>query len=127
VTRRLPHAALSGLCRLLDLPLAAYVGLCRRVRLPLWRYCRNHLGRCSPAVRRLTIYDQLNPAWARYYTGAQARRLLEDAGFERVRLHHRHGYSWTVLGEKGRGCPQTGEKEPRPGRVPGAGCAAERP
>lgn len=44
------------------------------------------------------IYDQLNPAYAKYYRRDEARALLEDAGFQDVRLHHRHGYSWTVLG-----------------------------
>ena len=100
VTTRLPHAALAALCWILDVPLAAYVVLSRRVRLPLWRYMREHLGRLTPPVRRLTIYDQLNPRWARYYTAREARTLLETAGFVDVRLHHRHGYSWLVVGRK---------------------------
>lgn len=100
ITTRLPHAALVGLCRVLDVPLAAYLALCRRVRLPLWSYMRHHLGRLTPEVRRLTIYDQLNPRWAKYYTEAEARSLLEAAGFVDVRVHHRHGYSWLVVGER---------------------------
>lgn len=45
------------------------------------------------------IYDQLNPAYSKYCTGLEARSLLEDNGLTNVRLHHRHGYSWTVVGE----------------------------
>jgi hypothetical protein len=50
--------------------------------------------------RMLTIYDQLNPATAKYYTKDEARALLQEAGFSDVRLHHRHGYSWTVIGTR---------------------------
>ena len=98
VTTRLPHTALLGLCRLLDLPTVAYMVACRHVRLPLWSYMRHHLDRLTPEVRRLTIYDQLNPRWAKYYTKTEARALLEDAGFVDVQCHHRHGYSWLVVG-----------------------------
>jgi hypothetical protein len=76
------------------------MALCRRLSLPLAGYVRGHLARLTPAVRRLTIYDQLNPAFARYYTRTEASTLLADAGFVDVRLHHRHGYSWTVVGRK---------------------------
>jgi hypothetical protein len=54
----------------------------------------------DPATRRLVLYDQLNPAYAKYYTEAEVRRLLADAGFEDVRLYHRHGYSWAAIGRK---------------------------
>jgi SAM-dependent methyltransferase len=100
LTRRLPHAVLAALCRALDLPLVAYMHLCGRLPLPLHDYMSRHLARLSPEVRRLTIYDQLNPAWARYYTRAEAVELLSGAGFVDVRAHHRHGYSWTVVGTR---------------------------
>jgi SAM-dependent methyltransferase len=100
LTRRLPHFALAALSWGLSLPLGGYIALCRRLPLPMHKYAREHLARLSPAARRLTIYDQLNPAWARYYTESDARALLSGAGFVDVRLHHRHGYSWTVLGTK---------------------------
>jgi SAM-dependent methyltransferase len=100
LTRRLPHPLLAALSHALALPLDAYVALCRRFSLPMRDYMLEHVSRLSPAVRRLTIYDQLNPAWAKYYTETEARALLEDAGFVDVQLHHRHGYSWTVVGTK---------------------------
>jgi hypothetical protein len=63
-------------------------------------YMTEHLGRLSRDAQVLTIYDQLNPAWARYYTESEARALFADAGFVDIRLNHRHGYSWTVVGTK---------------------------
>ena len=50
--------------------------------------------------RRLVIYDQLRPTYAKYYTGPEARELMSRAGFGDIRLHHRHGYSWTVVGTR---------------------------
>jgi SAM-dependent methyltransferase len=102
VTRRLPHPLLAGLVRVVDLPLLAYVALCRVVPLPLAGYMREVVDRLDGPKRRLTVYDQLNPAFAKYYTREEARRLLADAGFVDVALHHRHGYSWAVVGTKPR-------------------------
>ena len=31
---------------------------------------------------------------------AEAIKLLEGGGFVNVQIHHRHGYSWTVIGTK---------------------------
>jgi SAM-dependent methyltransferase len=100
VTRRLPHFALAWLSWLLDLPLAAYIGLCKFLPLPLRGYMREVMARLEPAHRRLTIYDQLNPAYAKYYTRAEAEALLHQAGFVDLRVHHRHGYSWALVGTK---------------------------
>lgn len=57
-------------------------------------------GKCAPRQRRVIIYDQLNPAYAKYYTRAEALALLTEAGLVNVACHHRHGYSWTVLGTR---------------------------
>ena len=97
VTRRLPHALLAALTRIIDVPLVAYVALCRWLPLPLGRYMREVVGRLDPAKRRLTVYDQLNPAYAKYYTRDEAASLLTRAGFKDVALHHRHGYSWSIV------------------------------
>lgn len=101
VTRHLPHGLLNATVQLLDLPLRAYIAACRRLgSLPLAEYMRGHLGKLDTYARRLTIYDQLNPAWAKYYSRSEAEALLADAGFVDVRSHHRHGYSWTVIGTR---------------------------
>ena len=100
VTKRLPHRALVGLSYGMGSGLTAYIGLCRFLSLPMRTYMREVLAKFAPDVRRLTIYDQLNPAYAKYYTRQEAQALLTDCGFADVQLHHRHGYSWTVMGRR---------------------------
>jgi hypothetical protein len=56
--------------------------------------------RFPTAERRLVILDQINPRWAKYYAHEEAEALFKGVGFKDVRLHHRHGYSWTVCGSK---------------------------
>ena len=64
------------------------------------RYMRSVLAPMGWRQWMLTVYDQLNPRTAKYYTEREARALLEDAGFTDVKTHHRHGYSWTVIGTR---------------------------
>jgi len=100
LSKRLPDPVLNGLCRLL-LPAAdLYTWLCRFLPLPLRDYVLRVFANFSRDQRRVNIYDQLNPTYARYYRRAEALALLENAGFTECRLHHRHGYSWTVVGTK---------------------------
>jgi SAM-dependent methyltransferase len=99
-TTRLPHPALAAVSAVLTVVLSAYVAACRVLPLPLRGYMRRVIGRLSLGKRYLVVYDQLNPAYARYYTRAEAEALIADAGFTDVRLHHRHGYSWAVTGRK---------------------------
>jgi SAM-dependent methyltransferase len=100
VTKRLPHRLLLGVCSALNVALDVYIALCRRVRLPMRDYMLDHLALLDRSVRRLTIYDQINPAYAKYYSREEAEDLLRRAGFSSVTAHHRHGYSWTVTGSK---------------------------
>jgi SAM-dependent methyltransferase len=100
ITKHLPHFALAGLVWLIYHPLNLYIRLCHRFPLPLREYLLSVFGKMSPEKRRLIIYDQLNPAYAKYYTKSEAMELLFDGGFINVRAHHRHGYSWTVIGTK---------------------------
>ncbi len=98
ITRRMPLRVNTALAAALYLPLAAYISLCRVVPLPMRKYMLEVLHPIGGKAIRLVIVDQLNPRWAKYYTEAEARNLLADAGFHDIRLHHRHGYSWTVSG-----------------------------
>jgi len=100
VSPRLPHAALSVIAATMTALLAPYVLLCRVLPLPLRDYMLNVFGKFSQAKRYLVVYDQLNPAYAKYYSEAEARALVEDAGFVDARLHNRRGYSWTVLARR---------------------------
>jgi SAM-dependent methyltransferase len=100
LTTALPHWLLAGLCHALNFILDGYILLCRRLPMPLRDYALNVLGRMSRDKRYLVIYDQLKPAYAKYYTEAEARELMSRAGFSDILLHHRHGYSWTVVGTR---------------------------
>ncbi len=100
LTKLLPHSLLVLLVWILYLPLMAYSLLCHWFPLPLKDYLVNVICKMSPDKRRLVIYDQLNPAYAKYYTKDEAESLLTRNGFKNVTIHHRRGYSWTVSGEK---------------------------
>lgn len=104
ITKRLPDRILRGLVRVIDLPLAGYIWLCHRLPLPLplpmGAYMREHLGKLGTENRRLTIFDQLNPSYAKYYRRDEAQALFAAAGFTDIRLYNRHGYSWSIIGTK---------------------------
>ena len=100
LTKRLPHYVLATLVEIIYWPLLFYIKFCRRLPLPLRGYMLLVLEKMSPEKRRLIIYDQLNPSYAKYYSRSEAEKLLVDGGFIDVRLHHRHAYSWTVIGTK---------------------------
>ena len=100
ITKHLPHFALSALVWIIYYPLGLYIHLCHIFPLPLREYLLLIFEKMSPEKRRLIIYDQLNPSYAKYYTQLEAKKLVSDGNFENIRIHHRHGYSWTVIGTK---------------------------
>jgi hypothetical protein len=61
---------------------------------------RDIIAKLPYQKRFLVVYDQLNPHYAKYYKRHEAEELLTKAGFKDVRTHHRHGYSWSVVGTK---------------------------
>lgn len=101
LTRKLPHGMLSALSALLTPWLSFYACLCRWLRLPMRDYMCRVIAPQTWYTRKVTIYDQLNPTEARYYTRDEALKLMKDAGFTDVRIHHRHGYSWAAMGIRG--------------------------
>jgi SAM-dependent methyltransferase len=100
LTKHLPHFILAFLVEIMYWPLVLYIKFCHMFPLPLRGYMLSVLEKMSPRKRRLIIYDQLNPSYAKYYNRLEAEKLLLDAQFKNVRVHHRHGYSWTVIGTK---------------------------
>lgn len=100
VTTHLPHFVVAGLSHALNVALGGYIALCRALPLPLHRYMTEVIGPFSWRKRMLVIFDQLQPAFAKYYTRNEAYRLLADQGFNDIQVHHRHGYSWTVVGTR---------------------------
>ncbi|MBU0909677.1 MAG: class I SAM-dependent methyltransferase, partial [Proteobacteria bacterium] len=73
---------------------------CKIIPLPMKNYMLSHLDRLSVSNQILTIYDQLNPAYAKYYSRQEVVALLEESGFADIKLYHRHGYSWSATGIK---------------------------
>jgi SAM-dependent methyltransferase len=98
ITRRLPHVLLVLVASALNLCADIYLWLARRTALPMRNYLINVFGRFDRKTRYLAVYDQLNPNYAKYYTRDEAIQLLSRAGFTDVRSHHRHRYSWSVIG-----------------------------
>ncbi len=110
LTRRMPDALLRAVSWMLFPPLRCYIALCRVLPLPMRKYMRDVLAHLTPRQLVLNVFDQLNPAYAKYYTRGEAEALLRDARFHDVTLDHRHGYSWTVRGTKP-GPPAAGSTE----------------
>jgi SAM-dependent methyltransferase len=103
LTKRMPHWALVALTYVLDIPLLAYAKLCRFYSgLPMSRYAGNIIAKLDAAARRVVIYDQLNPDYAKYYRRTEVATLMSAAPFEQVVIRHRHGYSWTAVGTRAR-------------------------
>lgn len=100
ITTRLPHIVLRGCVEIMYYLLCFYRSLGRLISTSLSSYIENILWPLSPEKRRLVIYDQLNPTFAKYYREHEALNLLKNSGFVNVRAHHRHGYSWSVIGQK---------------------------
>lgn len=101
LTTFLPHFMLVVIVELLYWTLLAYRLVSKLFPLPLKRYIDKVWWPMTASKRRLVIYDQLNPTYLKYYKKHEAVALLEEAGFQNVEIHHRHGYSWSVLGSKG--------------------------
>jgi len=100
ITKIIPDGALNFLSYILNIVLTPYVLLCRYFKLPLHDYINNVFGKCSWKHRRYIVFDQLNPRYSKYYYKDEVIDLLSSAGFTNIKLHHRHGYSWTAVGEK---------------------------
>ena len=101
VTTHLPHWMLALLASFCNLVLDVYIPLCRLLPfLPLADYARNVIGKFDRRKRYLVIYDQLKPAYAKYYTEAEVGALLERGGFSAITLYHRRRYSWTAMGRR---------------------------
>ncbi len=96
VTRRLSPRVLTALTWAFYPFLRAYMALAHHLPLPLHQYSRRVLSRLTPAHIRLTIFDQLNPTWARYYRREEIVQLVARTGFEEVQAAAKHGYSWLV-------------------------------
>jgi SAM-dependent methyltransferase len=107
VTKRLPDFLLLGLSHVIAVFLSIYIWLCGWLPLPMRDYMLSILGRYAWRQRVLTVFDQLNPTYARYYRREEAAALMSSAGFTDVEVRSHHGYSWTVFGRKPAQAPRS--------------------
>ena len=99
LTKKLPDFLVDKIASLLNVILVPYIFMCRYINLPLKNYWINVFNKYGWKKRKDVIFDQLNPAYAKYYKKDEIERELIDAGFINLKIHHRHNYSWTVVGE----------------------------
>ena len=98
-TKRLPDKVVLLIASLLNMILVPYLFLCKYFNLPCKKYFINVFSKCGWQKRKDMIFDQLNPAYAKYYKKNEIEKELLDAGFNKLQFHHRHGYSWIVVGK----------------------------
>jgi len=99
ITKKLPNKLLYKFVALLNILLLPYIFLCKFINLPLRRYFNEVFSKFGWKKRNDSVFDQLNPAYSKYYKKKEIERELTDAGFVNLKFKHRHGYSWTVVGE----------------------------
>lgn len=97
ITKKLPDFALDRISSFLNYLLVPYIGLCRIFPLPMKDYLLKVFAPCGLEKRKYIIFDQLNPEYAKYYRKQEFLDVLKAAGFEDIRIYHRHGYSWTAV------------------------------
>ena len=56
--------------------------------------------KCSFEKRNYIIFDQLNPTYSKYFKKHELLNLLKGVGFKKVKIRHRHSYSWLAIAEK---------------------------
>ena len=95
----MPDKIVYKIAGFLNLLLQPYIYVCKYINLPLRNYWLKVFNKCGWKKRNDMIFDQLNPAYAKYYKKKEIEKELLDAGFINLKFHHRHGYSWTVVGE----------------------------
>ncbi len=81
VTKDLPDFLLGVLAGMLNVLMSVYIWLCRFINLPMKKYVMHIFQKMDWKNRRLIIFDQLNPAYARYYTRTGSQ---EFAGIKRL-------------------------------------------
>lgn len=98
-TKRLPDKIVYLIASILNLILIPYIFLCKFIKLPLASYFLNVFNKCGWSKRNDIIFDQLNPAYSKYYKKNEIERELIDSGFSNLKIHHKDKYSWSVIAE----------------------------
>lgn len=99
ITSRFPHWLLNVVAFCLAIVLKIYIILVRSFKFfpwPMKDYTLNVLNNLDFYYLKLTIYDQLNPKIANYYSKEEICSLVASAGFKSISTHHRYKYSWSI-------------------------------
>ena len=101
LTKRMNDFLLDKFSFLLTALVSLYGIVCYALPfLPLAKYLKEVFMKCEFDKRKYIVFDQLNPAYAKYYRKEECEKLLLDAGFTDLKIKHHHNYSWTVVGTK---------------------------
>ena len=100
ITRMLPDNVLRALCTFLNLICYLYIFLCKFIKMPMHKYMLEVFGKCSFEKRNYIIFDQLNPSFSKYFKKQELITLLKEAGFKKINITNRHGYSWLAIAKK---------------------------
>lgn len=103
ITTRLPDRVLRALSRLLAACIRLYGRFALRTgpaNLPMKGYLSHVFLKCSVDKQVEIVFDQLNPQCARYYRKSELFEELRAAGFTRIEMASRHGYSITAVASR---------------------------
>lgn len=101
LVKQLPSWWKSIVSNLLNFLLSGYIAICKLLpyKMPLKDYMLSILAPLPMDKRKVVIYDQLNPRYAKYYTKAEAVQLVSSVPFN-IQIYHRKQYSWVIIATK---------------------------
>jgi SAM-dependent methyltransferase len=100
VTTRVPDRLLQAFSSFLAACIRLYGHLAIRTgaaNLPMKGYLSHVFLKCSVDKQVEIVFDQLNPQCARYYRKSELLKEMHAAGFTRIAMASRHGYSITAV------------------------------
>jgi hypothetical protein len=100
ITKKLPDFLLALIANIFNIVMSVYIWLCEFINLPMKKYVLKVFDKLDWHSRKMVIFDQLNPSYAKYYCKNEAENLLKFSCFKNIRIINRHNYSWTISGEK---------------------------
>lgn len=101
ITTKLSDINLHRLCVFLAIIASTYGQLCKYLPiLPMKNYFQLVFNKVAFQEKIMLIFDQLNPSYAHYFKENELKVLYENSGFKDIKLVHRHGYSWAIIGTK---------------------------
>jgi len=100
ILSRMPDFIVEIFSFILTLATYVYIFFCKFINLPLRKYFLNIFSKFSFRHKFYVVFDQLNPKYSKYYKKEEVQKLLTDANFKILNIHHRDQYSWTAIAKK---------------------------